>query len=198
MRNQQNGSEMADMANKAEQLAGQQQDFEQRLRRNFGQGQDNPQTAQQMADEKKQMHAAYDQLQKEMQQASRNLAGAQPDVSKKLRDAMGKSQQDEVGTRMDLTEQFLRQGMGQYAVMREAPVTRSLNELKDDLKKLEGEAGKQGPGAGDDKGATAAAGSQSGGTRTQGDRAALSRCGPAARQKRPAARRQSTWPATGP
>src|SRR5439155_8494075 len=100
---------------------------------------------------KKQMHTAFDELQKDMLKTSRNVAGAQPDLSKKLRDAMGKSQQGEVGTRMDLTEQFLRQGAGQYAVMREAPVTRSLNELKDDTKKLEAQAGQQGQGTGDDK-----------------------------------------------
>ena len=64
MRQQQTGSEMGDLANKAEQLAGQQQDFEQRLRRNFGQGQGNQQTAQQMADEKQKMLDAYNQLQK--------------------------------------------------------------------------------------------------------------------------------------
>jgi hypothetical protein len=151
MRNAQTGSEMNDVANKAEKLADQQQDFEQRLRRNFGQGQENDQAARQMADEKKQMHAAYDQLQKEMQAASRDMANTQPDVSKKLRDAMGQSQQDEVGNRMDFTEQALRQGMAQYAVMREAPVTRSLNELKDEMKQLQAAAAGNGQGAGDDK-----------------------------------------------
>ncbi|HKD07430.1 MAG TPA: hypothetical protein VKB79_16125 [Bryobacteraceae bacterium] len=154
MRSAQTGSEMSDIANKAEKLADQQQDFEQRLRQNFSQGEDNQQTAQRMADEKKQMHSAYDQLQKQMQTASRDLASSQTDVSKKLRDAIGKSQQDEIGNRMDFTEQALRQGMGQYAVMREAPVTRSLNELKDDLKQLEAMAGAHGA-AGDDRGKVA-------------------------------------------
>ena len=91
MRNQQNGSQMSDMANKAEQLAGHQQDFEQRMRRNFGQGQENPQVAQQMADEKKQMREQYEQLQKEMQQTSRSLTATQPDTAKKLRDAWARA-----------------------------------------------------------------------------------------------------------
>ena len=42
MRQQQTGSEIGDLANKAEQLADHQEDFEQRLRRNFGQGQNSP------------------------------------------------------------------------------------------------------------------------------------------------------------
>jgi len=154
MRNAQTGSEMSDIANKAERLADQQQDYEQRLRHNFGEGQENQAVAQQMADEKKGMHSAYDQLQKEMQAASRDMAASQPDVSKKLRDAMGKSQQDEIGNKMDFTEQALRAGMPQYAVMREAPVTRDLNDLKDEMKKLEASAsGSQGQG--DDRGKVA-------------------------------------------
>ena len=61
-----------------------------------------------------------------MQAVSRDMSASQPDVSKQLRDAMGKSQQDEIGNKMDFTEQALRAGMPSYAVMREAPVTRDL------------------------------------------------------------------------
>jgi len=156
MRQQETGSELGNIANKADQLAAQQQDFEQRLRRNFGQGEGNQRTAQQMADEKQKMLDAYNQLQKEMLQASRDTSGTDPNTSKQLRDAMGKSQQDEVGTKMESTENLLRQGLGQYAVMREAPVTRSLNDLKDQLHRLEAEAGKAGA-AGGDKGEIATA-----------------------------------------
>jgi len=152
VRKQQSGSELADLANKAEQMAAQQQDFEQRLRRNFGQAQGSQQTAQQMADEKQKQLDAYNQLQKQMQQAARNTAGTQPGVSKDLRDAIGKSQQAEIGTKMEFTEEALRRGLGQYAVMREAPVTQALNDLRDQLKKVEAEASsQQGNGAaGDD------------------------------------------------
>ncbi len=129
MRHQQTGNEMGDLADKASQLAGQQQDFDQRLRRNFGAGQGTQQTAQQMAEEKQRMLDQWNQLQKQMQQAARDIAGTQPGVSKDLRDTMGKSQQEEIGTRMEWTRDALQRGLGQYAVMQEAPVTRSLNEL---------------------------------------------------------------------
>ncbi len=153
LRKQQDGSEIGDLANKAEQLAGQQQDFEQRLRRNFGEGQGNQQTAQQMADERQRMLDAYNQLEKQMQQAARDVAGTQPGVSKDLRDAMGKSQQAEIATRMQFTQEALRRGLGQYAVMREAPVTQALNELKNQLKKAEADSAsaQANAGAGDDK-----------------------------------------------
>jgi hypothetical protein len=150
-RKQQNGSEIGDLANKAEQLASQQQDFEQRLRRNFGQGQGNQQVASQMADEKQRMVDEYNALQKQMQQAARDVQATQPAVSKDLRDAMGKTQEEELQTRMEFTEDALRRGLGTYAVMREAPVTQALNQLRDQLKKLEAESAAQGMQGGDDK-----------------------------------------------
>ncbi len=153
LRHQQTGSELGDIANKAEQLAARQQEFEQALRRNFGQGAADPRIATQMAEEKQKMLDSYNQIQKDMQQAARDVGGTQPNVAKDLRDAMGKSQQAEVGTRMEWTMEALRRGLGQYAIMREAPITQALNELKDQLKKLEAAAGNGAPGGqgGDDK-----------------------------------------------
>ena len=96
-----------------------------------------------MADEKQKMLDAYNQIQKEMLQASRDASGTDPNTAKQLRDVMGRSQQDEIGTKMQWTQDALRQGLGQYAVMREAPVTRSLNDLKDQLRKLQEQAKKR-------------------------------------------------------
>jgi len=50
----------------------------------------------------------WNQLQKQMQQTARDIAGTQPGVSKNLRDTMGRSQQEEVATRMEYTEEALR------------------------------------------------------------------------------------------
>lgn len=151
-RKQQNGSEVGDLARQSEQLASQQQDYEQRLRRNFGQGQqkDNQQLENQMADEKQRMIDSYNNLQKQMQQAARDVQATQPGVSKDLRDAMGRIQQDEIGTRMEFTQEALRRGIPEYAIMREAPVTQALNELRDQLRKIEAESAAQGL-QGDDK-----------------------------------------------
>ncbi len=144
MRAQQNGSELGNIANEAEQIAGQQQEFEDKLKKNFQRGQANPAVAQQLVQDKQKMLDEYNQLQKDMQQTARDLAGTQPDASKKLRETMGRSQQEEIGNKMEWTEAALQQGMGQYAILHEAPVTQALNQLKDDLKKLEAEAGAAG------------------------------------------------------
>ena len=152
MRAQQNGSELGNIANQAEQLASQQQDFEDKLKKNFQRGGSNPTVAQQLVQDKQKMLDEYNQLQKDMQQTARDLSGTQPDASKKLRETMGRSQQEEIGNKMEWTQAALQQGMGQYAILHEAPVTQALNQLKDDLKKLESEAGQPGGGnAGDDK-----------------------------------------------
>ena len=80
------------------------------------------------------MREEYAQLQKDMQQATRAMTSTQPDVAKQLRDAAGHAQQNEIENRMQQSESLIRQGMGSFAVMREAPVTQGLNQLKDDLK----------------------------------------------------------------
>ena len=103
MRHQQAGSEVGDLADKASQLASQQQDYEQRLRRSFGQGQDNQQTAQQMADEKQKMlDAAGTSCRNRCSRRRAISRDTQPGVSKNLRDTMGRSQQEEVATRMEI------------------------------------------------------------------------------------------------
>ena len=102
--------------------------------------------------DKQKLLEQYNQLQKEMQQTARDLSGTQPKISKELRDTMGRSQQAEIGTRMEVTQNALQQGMGQYAILREAPVTRALNQLRDELQALQEEASaQQGNGAGGDK-----------------------------------------------
>ena len=159
LRNQQSGDEMGNLSRQAERLAGQQESFEQRMRKNFGSGQGadpprNQQLSQQMSEEKQQEIDDLSKLEKDMQQAARNLQQSQPDVSKKLRDALGAMQQEELASRMKLSQDYLRRGLAPYAVMREAPVTQGMNDLRDSLRRAE-EAlnkNKQQPGAaGDDK-----------------------------------------------
>jgi hypothetical protein len=55
-------------------------------------------------------------------------------MAKQLRDAAGSAQQNEIANRMQQSEELIRQGMGSYALMRQAPITQGLNTLKDDLK----------------------------------------------------------------
>jgi hypothetical protein len=79
-----------------------------------------------------------------MQNTARSLTGTQPEASKKLRDAIGNLQQEEIKTRMQASADMLRRGMGAYAIMREAPITQGLNQLKDDVRNAQQAMGKGG------------------------------------------------------
>ncbi len=160
MQKQQASGQMGDLANKADRLAGQQQDFEQQMRKDFGSGDADEKTAQQMANQQQAMRENYSQLLKDIQQATRSMTGSQPDVAKQLRDASGRAQQNDLEQRMQQAEQYIRQGMGQYAVLRDAMVTQGLNQLKDDLKKAQQTASSGRPGG--DQGQQAQGGEQTG------------------------------------
>src|SRR5262249_53271862 len=73
-------------------------------------------------------------LEQEMQRAVRNMQGTDRQTSTRMRDALGNMQQEELPLRMQWSEQMMRRGMGQYAVMREPVVTQALNHLRDQLK----------------------------------------------------------------
>ena len=145
MRKQETGNAMSDAIDQARKLADKQSSFDSRLRHNFGAGasgerseQQNHQLSTEMAEEKKREIDDLHQLEHSMQQTARNLQDTQPAASKKLRDAIGELQQNELESRMRWTADALNKGIGSYAVMREAPVTMGLNQLKDQLRDAEG------------------------------------------------------------
>jgi hypothetical protein len=105
-----------------------------------------------MAQEKKREIDDLHQLEHAMQQTARNLQDTQPDAAKKLRDAIGELQQNELESRMRWTADALDKGIGSYAVMREAPVTMGLNQLKDRLQEADGAMTKGGGKPGQDQG----------------------------------------------
>jgi hypothetical protein len=128
------------MLEQARKLAARQKSFDDRLRHNFAgeasgsrSDQQNHQIESQMAEEKRKEIEELHDLEHAMQQAARGTQNTQPEASKKLRDAIGQMQQDELESRMKWTAEALNKGLGSYAVMREAPVTRELDELKDKL-----------------------------------------------------------------
>ncbi len=155
MRQQQSGDQMSNLVRDAERLAKQQEAFSDRLRKNFGGGQGSEPSKQQlgaqMSQEKQGMIDDLNRLEQQMQRAARDMAQTQPEASGKLREGLGRMQQDEVQSRMKWTAEALKRGMGSYAVMREAPVTQALSQVADDLRKAQsavgkGKDGKPGPG----------------------------------------------------
>ena len=102
-----------------------------------------------MASGKERMAGDLERLEREVQRASRDLAGTERAASNKLREALGAMQQDELGTRMRRSAEAIRRGLGPYAVMREPVVTQGVNRFRDQLREAEQAMGK-GPQQGGD------------------------------------------------
>lgn len=142
LRSQEAADQVNDMANRAERLASQQQNFAERLRKQYGdpsslRPERGREGAQALAEEKERMLAELQRLEREMQESVRSLASGQRAASSKLREALGDLQQQEIGLRMKYNAELIRRGMGAYAIMREAPVTAGLQQLRDQLQEAQ-------------------------------------------------------------
>lgn len=122
------------LVKEAEQLAEQQQEFDLQLQKDFGKGNGDQKAAEQMAGQQAEMIGEYEQLQKAIQDAISQMSGKQPDVAKQLSDALGQALQNEIDKSMQVSEFYLRKGAVQAAILREAHLTRALNQLIDTLK----------------------------------------------------------------
>ena len=154
MQNQNAAGQIDNMVQQANQLAGQQSDFQNRLRRMLG-GNDPNQMERQsrgMAQEGQQMADQLKQLEKQMSDAAHSLAGAQNPVGNKLREALSEAQQTELEMNMRRNAQWIGQGYGPQVWVRESTVTAGVNQLRDKLQEAQsamaqnGQPGKQ-PGA---------------------------------------------------
>jgi hypothetical protein len=149
MRQEQAGAQMDRLVRQSERLSGQQRDFGNKLRQAFGgsdpsdrNSQPGPpgvtrQQAEQLAGEKDRMAEDLKKLEAEMQKTVRDLASGQRPAATKLRDALGNMQQEELGARMRQTSDFLRRGLGSYAVMRESVTTQALGEVADQIREAQ-------------------------------------------------------------
>jgi hypothetical protein len=146
------------LARQAEELASRQQGFEGQMRRAFG-----PQSkgitreqADQLAGQRAGEIKDLKQLEQDMQNAVRDLMATERKASSQLREALSDMQQAELQRDMQRNADWVRQGLGDYAVMSESMITQGLNELRDQLKQVQqsmaagGKDGKPGPGQ-DDK-----------------------------------------------
>ena len=103
------------------------------MRRAFGKEGQEPtrDQAQALASEQESEIQDLKQLEQGMQQAVRDLQGTQRKASTKLRETLGEMQQAEIPRYMQRDADYIRRGMGQYAVMNEAAITQALTELRD-------------------------------------------------------------------
>jgi hypothetical protein len=166
MRQEQSSTQLGDLAQRADQLANEQQDIYNRMRQQFGSGmgaqaspRSGPQPGQtqagieKMAQDKERMAKQLDDLERDAQRAARDLTGTQPRASSKLRDALSAIQQDEVKLRMQYSARWLRQGKGQYMVTSEAVASMALNKMRDQVKAAQSELEKSGQQQGKQAGA---------------------------------------------
>jgi hypothetical protein len=168
MREQENGDAMSNIAREANRLAHEQAEFDNRMRQKFGtgasaiaemfqqpgysfrrrRGPESPddlpdmgtadQSAKQMAEEKDKMANDVQRLEQQMQGAARDMLGTNRDAANKLRQALGAAEQEEMPNKMKMSADYLRKGLGSLAVMREAPVTQALNNLREQVQQVQG------------------------------------------------------------
>src|ERR1039458_5990799 len=108
----------------------------------------------QLAGEKEGEIQDLKRLEQGMQSAVRNLQNTQRKAATKMRDALGEMQQAEIERDMQRNADWIRRGMGGYAVMSEATITQGIRELKEQLKQVQQAVcpgTKEGKGGQDDK-----------------------------------------------
>jgi hypothetical protein len=163
MRRQESSSQLGDLEQRAEKLAAEQRDLENRMRKEYGAQAMDPragsgaspqqarETAEQMATEKEKMAGELERLETDMKKSARDLAQSQPDASARVRDGLSEIQQNEAKARMTASATWLRRGQGPLMVPREAPITQALDKVTDDLKQAQSalKNGGQGPATND-------------------------------------------------
>ena len=163
MQHQNSSQQLDDLAAQANQLAQQEADAQNRLRKMVGaggnenprfgaQGLQNQQEAERLAGEKNEMADKLKKLEQGMADTARSMAGAQNPAGNKLREALGDAQQNELEMHMRQNAQFIRQGYGSSAWVRENSVAQGLSNLRDQLQQAQAanqQAGKQGGPGGD-------------------------------------------------
>jgi hypothetical protein len=135
LRRQQTSDQLSDIVSSADKLADEQKQFAEKLRRAYGEAgaPPNRQGAEQLAAERQRIGEQYNELEREMQDASKQLASTQRAASSKLREALGDLQKDEVGSRVKDGAEWIRRGYGAYVSQREAAVTAGLGRLRDQV-----------------------------------------------------------------
>jgi len=147
-RKEQAAEEVKDFAHRSEQLAQEQQEFENTVRhaagssgQDLGQGQMSMRQPRNMRDqggplttEQQKLLDELTKLEEDMQRSARDMAGSQPAASSKLREALGEMQQQELRLKMKWSLEYLRHGMTEYSLSREMAVTQGLSQLRDRLR----------------------------------------------------------------
>jgi hypothetical protein len=162
MQHQNSSQQLDDLAQQAGQLAQQETDSQNRLRKMIGssgsenprfgaQGIQNQQEAERLAGEKNELADKLKKLEQGISDTARSMAGAQNPAGNKLREALGEAQQNELEMHMRQNAQYIRQGYASQAWVRENSVSQGLSTLRDQLQQAQAanqQSGKPGQGPG--------------------------------------------------
>jgi archaellum component FlaC len=144
MRNQDAAQRLDSMAREGDRLAGEQRAQEERMRRaaeasakGAGQGQGDAagQEMSRLADDRQRMASDLAALEKEMQNATRDLAAGQNPAAGKLRDALSGIEQSQLPSRAQHSAEMLRRGMN--ATPGEAAIKAGLDRLDEQLRQAQ-------------------------------------------------------------
>jgi hypothetical protein len=97
-----------------------------------------------LADNRQQMGADVARLEKQMQDAVRDLASGDRPAATKLRDALGNVQQSDLDTRIQRSTQFIRRGIDPNSDAGESSIAADLGKLSDQLHQAQQAAGSGG------------------------------------------------------
>ncbi len=152
MHRQEASARLDNLARQAQELAREQREFEERLRELYGTSGDQagsvpslrpgvtPEQARQgraLAQERQRMLENLQRLEQELKTAARELAGTERNAASRLRQALASIQDQEVALRMRYNAELLRRGMGSFVPPREAPITRALEEVRDQVQRAQ-------------------------------------------------------------
>lgn len=158
LRQQEASARVDNLARQAEQLAREQRDFEQRVRDLYGSQAEQPGNVPSMrpsvtpeqarqgralAEERRRVLEDLQRLEQELKNAARELVGADRAAAARLREALAAIQDQEVALRMRYNAELLRRGMGAFVPPREAPITRALEQLRDQLRQAQASLGQR-------------------------------------------------------
>jgi DNA repair exonuclease SbcCD ATPase subunit len=92
----------------------------------------------QLAEEKRDLLAAIQGLQRDALGTAQTFAEDQPDVAEELRDSIGKLQDMEIEARIAVAAAYIEQGEAVYVASSESAVTETLRQLREDLRRARG------------------------------------------------------------
>jgi hypothetical protein len=153
MRQQQASDQLDSIRRATDRVSSQQREQAERMRQMFGQGElpqqpgsGVPREQQQLAEDRQRLAEEYGRLERQMQDAVRDLAQSQRAASTRLRDALGEAQQNDLRNRLQRSGDWIRRGMGAYSNLGEPNIAESLQRLNQQVQQAQQALGGNEPG----------------------------------------------------